>query len=63
MNIFAKLPRFSGFKKGNPKKMRATVARRPLRAATADYEEMGEPNMRLSRALLIVLLLLIELFQ
>ena len=37
--------------------MRATVARRPLRAATADYEEMGEPNMKLSRALLIVLLL------
>jgi LysM repeat protein len=37
--------------------MRATVARRPLRAATADYEDMAEPNMKLSRALLIVLLL------
>ena len=57
MSIFAKLPKFSVFKKRKPKKMRATVARRPLRAATADYEEMAEPNMRLSRALLIVLLL------
>jgi LysM repeat protein len=40
-------------------KLRATAARRPLRiAATArDYEEMAEPNMKLSRALLIVLLL------
>jgi len=57
MNIFAKLPKFSGFRKRKPKKMRATVARRPLRAATADYEQMDEPNMRLSRALLIVLLL------
>ncbi|HEY4284284.1 MAG TPA: LysM domain-containing protein [Chthoniobacterales bacterium] len=37
--------------------MRATVARRSLRAATADYDEMAEPNMKLSRALLIVLLL------
>ena len=37
--------------------MRATVARRPLRAATADYDDMTEPNMKLSRALLIVLLL------
>src|SRR5205814_4262068 len=40
-----------------PRKMRATVARRPLRAATANYDEMAEPNMKLSRALLIVLLL------
>src|SRR3954471_18612849 len=40
------------------KKLRATATRRPLRiAATADYEEMAEPNMKLSRALLIVLLL------
>lgn len=40
------------------KKLRATTARKPLRiAATADYEEMAEPNMKLSRALLIVLLL------
>ncbi|MDB6148390.1 MAG: hypothetical protein JWO45_2054, partial [Spartobacteria bacterium] len=34
------------------------ATRRPLRiAATADYDEMAEPNMKLSRALLIVLLL------
>lgn len=39
------------------KKMRATIVRKPLRAATADYDEMAEPNMKLSRALLIVLLL------
>jgi LysM repeat protein len=56
MKIFAKLPKFPSLKRKR-KKMRATVARRPLRAATADYEEMAEPNMRLSRALLIVLLL------
>ena len=37
--------------------MRATIARRPLRAATAEYDDMTEPNMKLSRALLIVLLL------
>jgi LysM repeat protein len=37
--------------------MRATIARRPLRATTADYDDMAEPNMKLSRALLIVLLL------
>ncbi len=41
------------------KKLRATAVRRPLRfaAAAASYEEMSEPNMKLSRALLIVLLL------
>jgi len=40
------------------KKLRATAARRPLGAATqSDYDEMSEPNMKLSRALLIVLLL------
>lgn len=40
------------------KKLRASVARRPLRiAATAEYDEMAEPNMKLSRALLIVLVL------
>src|SRR5947209_6110149 len=50
-----KIPRFFRRK---PKKLRATAARRPLRiAATADYEEMAEPNMKLSRALLIVLVL------
>jgi nucleoid-associated protein YgaU len=49
-------------------KMPTIIKRKKLRAATArrsgvglpdgmDYEEMGEPNMKLSRALLIVLLL------
>jgi LysM repeat protein len=43
---------------GRRKKLRATAARRPLRiAAATEYEEMTEPNMRLSRALLIVLVL------
>jgi LysM repeat protein len=40
------------------KKMRATTARRGLGVADEmDYEEMSEPNMKLSRALLIVLVL------
>ena len=41
------------------KKLRATAVRRPLRigAATADYGDIAEPSMKLSRALLIVLLL------
>jgi LysM repeat protein len=52
-----RLPRLTLFKKRKGKKMRATVARRPMRAATAGYDEMAEPNMKLSRALLIVLLL------
>jgi LysM repeat protein len=40
------------------KKLRATAVRRPLRiAAASHYEEIAEPNMKLSRALLIVLLL------
>ena len=49
-------------------KMPTIIKRKKLRAATArrsrmglpdgiDYEQMGEPNMKLSRALLIVLLL------
>ena len=46
-----KLPKFI-----TPKKLRATAARRSL-PASADYEEMSEPNIKLSRALLIVLLL------
>ena len=33
------------------KKLRATTARRALGAAEMDYEEMSEPNMKLSRAL------------
>ena len=39
------------------KKLRATTARRALGATEMDYEEMSEPNMKLSRALLIVLVL------
>jgi LysM repeat protein len=50
-----KLPKFL---RSRPKKLRATAAHRPLRiAASARSEEMAEPNMKLSRALLIVLLL------
>jgi nucleoid-associated protein YgaU len=40
------------------KKLRASTARRSLADASGmDYEEMSEPNMKLSRALLIVLVL------
>src|SRR4051812_11542105 len=40
------------------KKLRATTARRSLTGSDEmDYEEMSEPNMKLSRALLIVLVL------
>ncbi len=40
------------------KKLRATTARRSLsQPDEMDYEEMSEPNMKLSRALLIVLVL------
>src|SRR5205085_12187270 len=51
-----KMPKMLRFRR---KKLRATTVRRPLRigAATADYGELAEPSMKLSRALLIVLLL------
>jgi LysM repeat protein len=50
------LPKF--FTSKPKKKLRATAVRKPLRiAATADYDDLAEPNMKLSRALLIVLLL------
>jgi LysM repeat protein len=51
-----KMPKFFKFKR---KKLRATAVRRPIRvgAATADYGDLAEPSMKLSRALLIVLLL------
>src|SRR3989440_6759547 len=39
------------------KKFRAATARRPSAAAGMDFEGIPEPNMKLSRALLIVLLL------
>ena len=50
------MPNLFKFKR---KKLRATAVRRPLRigAATADYDDLSEPSMKLSRALLIVLLL------
>ena len=54
MKIKLKIPKLPGQRK----KLRATAVRRPLRiAAATDYEEMAEPNMKLSRALLIVLVL------
>jgi len=51
-----KMPKLLRFKR---KKLRATAVRQPLRigATTADYGELAEPSMKLSRALLIVLLL------
>ena len=51
-----KMPKMLRFKR---KKLRATAVRRPLRlgAAAADYGDLAEPSMKLSRALLIVLLL------
>ncbi|MFN2508456.1 MAG: LysM peptidoglycan-binding domain-containing protein [Chthoniobacterales bacterium] len=50
-----KLPRLLIPKK---KRLRASTARRSMgRAEEMDYEEMSEPNMKLSRALLIVLVL------
>ena len=44
------LPKLFKFKR---KKLRATAVRRPLRigAAAADYGELAEPSMKLSRAL------------
>ncbi|HUE40457.1 MAG TPA: LysM domain-containing protein [Chthoniobacterales bacterium] len=51
-----KMPNLLTFRR---KKLRATAVRRPLRigAAAADYDDLAEPSMKLSRALLIVLLL------
>src|SRR3979490_1697038 len=52
----SKMPKLLKFSR---KKLRATAVRRQLRigATTADYGDPSEPNMKLSRALLIVLLL------
>jgi nucleoid-associated protein YgaU len=51
-----KMPQLPKFPKR--KKLRAATARRSFGASTdMDYEEMSEPNMKLSRALLIVLVL------
>jgi LysM repeat protein len=51
-----KIPKLFTFKR---KKLRATAMRRPMRAGVtaADYGELAEPSMKLSRALLVVLLL------
>ncbi len=52
-----KIPEFL-LKKPARKKIRASTARRSMNAPDdTDYEEMSEPNMKLSRALLIVLVL------
>src|ERR1700737_2765499 len=51
-----KMPKMLRFRR---KKLRATPVRQPLRigATAAEYGDLAEPNMKLSRALLIVLLL------
>ena len=51
-----KLPKLPGLPR--PKRLRAATARRSSGgSAEMDYGEMAEPNMKLSRALLVVLLL------
>lgn len=55
MKTKLKLPNIFQVKR---KKLRANASRRSMRAATtADYDDLSEPNMKLSRALLIVLVL------
>ena len=52
-----KMPKLPKFPK-RKKKLRAATTRRSFGASSEmDYEEMSEPNMKLSRALLIVLVL------
>src|ERR1043166_6848670 len=55
MKLFQQFRRLRADK--SARKLRATATRRSVRATAADYEELSEPNMKLSRALLIVLLL------
>ena len=53
-----KMPKLPNFPRRRKKRLRAATARRSFGASTPmDYEEMSEPNMKLSRALLIVLVL------
>jgi LysM repeat protein len=53
-----KMPKLPNFPGRGKKRLRAATARRSFGAsAPVDYEEMSEPNMKLSRALLIVLVL------
>lgn len=55
MKTKLKIPKLFTFRR---KKLRVHTGRRAVRmAAAANYDEMAEPNMKLSRALLIVLLL------
>lgn len=52
------MPKLPNFPRRRKKRLRAATARRSFGASTpTDYEEMSEPNMKLSRALLIVLVL------
>jgi LysM repeat protein len=51
-----KLPKFPKIFPRRKKKLRLSTARRAS-ASGAEFDEMSEPNMKLSRALLIVLLL------
>ena len=52
-----KMPKLPQFPKRRKKRLRAATARRFAASGPMDYEEMSEPNMKLSRALLIVLVL------
>ena len=53
-----KMPKLFRFAPAPKKKLRASTARRSFgEPDEMDYEEMAEPNMKLSRALLIVLVL------
>ena len=52
-----KMPKLPQFPRRRKKRLRAATARRFGASAPIDYEEMSEPNMKLSRALLIVLVL------
>jgi LysM repeat protein len=52
-----KIPTFLLKKKPAKKRLRASTARRSMAGDQMDFDEMSEPNMKLSRALLIVLVL------
>ncbi|MFN2477259.1 MAG: LysM peptidoglycan-binding domain-containing protein [Chthoniobacterales bacterium] len=52
-----KIPTFLLKKKPVKKRLRASTARRSMAGDEMDFDEMSEPNMKLSRALLIVLVL------
>ncbi len=52
-----KMPKLPQFPRRRKKRLRAATARRFGASGPMNYEEMSEPNMKLSRALLIVLVL------